>query len=170
MGLRHSYLQESKNQKDKLKVQKYIESLEQVDLDTKVSSKTKSELLVEFTKLWIKTHYLTDNQFNFEWFSIRKELDLMGISTPKYLLHTPYKTVVNSILSAKFGYAVGNNINDIISVAHNLMEHHPAYIKHFMLTLKVTEKPNLLNERDSSGKWQERYKKYTQQPERVILP
>ncbi|MDU4392789.1 MAG: hypothetical protein E7I55_02185, partial [Acinetobacter ursingii] len=91
--------------------------------------------------------------------------ELMGISTPKYLLHAPYKTVVNSILSAKFGYAVGNNINDMISVAHNLMEHHPAYIKHFMLTLKVTEKPNLLNERDSSGKWQERYKKYTQQPE-----
>ncbi|WP_223155289.1 DUF6035 family protein, partial [Acinetobacter baumannii] len=165
LGLRHSYLQESKNQKDKLKVQKYIESLERVDLDTKVPSKTKSELLVEFTKLWIKTHYLTDNQFNYEWFSIRKELELMGISTPKYLLHAPYKTVVNSILSAKFGYAVGNNINDMISVAHNLMEHHPAYIKHFMLTLKVTEKPNLLNERDSSGKWQERYKKYTQQPE-----
>ncbi|MDW5429438.1 hypothetical protein R7J51_24205, partial [Acinetobacter baumannii] len=82
---------------DKLKVQKYIESLERVDLDTKVPSKTKSELLVEFTKLWIKTHYLTDNQFNYEWFSIRKELELMGISTPKYLLHAPYKTVVNSI-------------------------------------------------------------------------
>lgn len=77
LGLRHSYLQESKNQKDKLKVQKYIESLEQVDLDTKVPSKTKSELLVEFTKLWIKTHYLTDSQFNFQWFSIRKELELM---------------------------------------------------------------------------------------------
>jgi hypothetical protein len=45
------------------------------------------------------------------------------------------------------------------------MEHHPAYIKHFMLTLKVTGKPNLLNERDNSGKWKERYKKYTQQPE-----
>ena len=42
---------------------------------------------------------------------------------------------------------------------------HPAYIKHFMLTLKVTGKPNLLNERDSSGKWKEHYKKYTQQSE-----
>lgn len=96
---------------------------------------------------------------------IREELELMGISTPKYLLHAPYKTVINSILSAKFGYAVGNNINEMVSVAHNLMEHHPAYIKHFMLTLKVTGKLNLLNERDSSGKWKERYKKYTQQPE-----
>ena len=89
----------------------------------------------------------------------------MGINAPQYILHAPYKTVVNSILSAKFGYAVGNNINDMVSVAHNLMEHHQAYIKHFMLTLKVTEKPNLLNERDSSGKWRERYKKYTQLPE-----
>ena len=34
-----------------------------------------------------------------------------------------------------------------------------------MLTLKVTGKANLLNERDSSGKWKERYKKYTQQSE-----
>lgn len=165
LGLQHSYLQESKNQKDKLKVQKYIESLEQVDLETKAPSKTKSELLVEFTELWVKTHYLTDSQFNFQWFSIRKELELMGISTPKYILHAPYKTVVNSILSAKFGYVVGNNINDMVSVAHNLMEHHPAYIKHLMLTLKVTGKPNLLNERDGSGKWKERYKKYVQLPE-----
>ena len=31
--------------------------------------------------------------------------------------------------------------------------------------LKVTGKPDLLNERDSSGKWKERYKKYVQQPE-----
>ncbi|EKU37809.1 hypothetical protein ACINWC141_3573 [Acinetobacter sp. WC-141] len=165
LGLQHSYLQESKNQKDKLKVQKYIESLEQVDLETQVPSKTKSELLTEFTELWIKTHYLTESQVNFQWLSIRKELELMGINAPQYILHAPYKTVVNSILSAKFGYAVGNNINDMVSVAHNLMEHHPAYIKHFMLTLKVTEKPNLLNERDSSGKWRERYQKYTQQPE-----
>lgn len=165
LGLQHSYLQESKNQKDKLKVQKYIESLEQVNLETKAPSKTKSELLVEFTELWVKTHYLTDSQFNFQWFSIRNELELMGISTPKYILHAPYKTVVNSILSAKFGYVVGNNINDMVSVAHNLMEHHPAYIKHLMLTLKVTGKPDLLNERDSSGKWKDRYKKYVQQPE-----
>ncbi|MBL8281514.1 MAG: hypothetical protein JNJ87_06420 [Acinetobacter junii] len=165
LGLQRNYLQESNNQKDKLKVKKYLESLEQIDLEPKVPSKTKSELLTEFTELWIKTHYLTDSQFNFHWFSIREELELMGISTPKYLLHAPYKTVINSILSAKFGYAVGNNINEMVSVAHNLMEHHPAYIKHFMLTLKVTGKLNLLNERDSSGKWKERYKKYTQQPE-----
>lgn len=165
LGLQKSYLQESKNQKDKLKVKMYLESLEQVDLEPKAPSKTKPELLIEFTELWVKIHYLTDSQFNFQWFSIRKELELIGISTPKYLLNAPYKTVINSILSAKFGYVVGNNINDMVSVAHNLMEHHPAYIKHFMLTLKVTGKPNLLNERDSSGKWKERYKKYTQQSE-----
>ncbi|WP_335994327.1 DUF6035 family protein [Acinetobacter pittii] len=169
LGLQHSYLQESKNQKDKLKVQKYIESLKQIDLDTQAPSKTKSELLVEFTELWRKTHYLTDSQFNYKWFSIRKELELMGISTPKYLLHAPYKTVVNSILSAKFGYVVGNNINDMVSVAHNLMEHHPAYIKHFLLTLKVTGKPNLLNNRDISGKWQRRYEAYKQQSENAKI-
>jgi len=33
--------------------------------------------------------------------------------------------VVNLILSAKFGYIVGNNINDMVSVAHNLMQYHP---------------------------------------------
>ncbi|MDR6107439.1 hypothetical protein QE365_002713 [Acinetobacter baylyi] len=77
--------------------------------------------------------------------------------------------MINSILSAKFGYAVGNNISDMVSVAHNLMEHHPLYIKHFMLTLKVTGKPNLLNERDISGKWRERYKKYTQQSEEIKM-
>lgn len=169
LGLPQSYLKESNNQKDKLKVKKYLESLEQADLEEKAPSKTKPELLAEFTELWVKTHYLTDGQFNFQWFSIRKELELMGIGTPKYLLHAPYKTVINSILSAKFGYAVGNNINDMVSVAHNLMEHHPAYIKHFMLTLKVTGKPNVLNERDSSGKWKERYKKYTQQPEEAKI-
>ena len=169
LGLPQSYLKELNNQKDKLKVKKYLESLEQVGLETKASSKTKSELLAEFTELWVKTHYLTDGQFNIQWFSIRNELEQMGISTPKYILHAPYKTVVNSILSAKFGYVVGNNINDVVSVAHNLMEHHPAYIKHFMLTLKVTGKPDLLNERDSSGKWKERYKKYTQQPEEAKM-
>ncbi|WP_332605194.1 DUF6035 family protein [Acinetobacter sp. ESBL14] len=165
LGLQQKYLQESNNKNDKLKIRKYLESLEQVDLDTKKPSKNKSELLVEFTELWVKAHYLTDSQFNFQWFYIREELELMAISTPKYILHAPYKTVVNSILSAKFGYVVGNNINDIVGVAHNLMEHHPAYIKHFMLTLKVTGKPDLLNERDSSGKWKQRYKRYTQQPE-----
>lgn len=165
LGLEQSYLKESNNQKDKLKVKKYLETLEQDDFETKTSLKTKSELLVEFTELWVKTHYLTDSQFNFQWFSIRKELELMGVSAPKYILHAPYKTVVNSILSAKFGYVVGNNINSMVSVAHNLMEHHSAYIKHFMLTLKVTGKSNLLNERDSSGKWEERYKQYTLQPE-----
>ncbi|MFG0750514.1 DUF6035 family protein [Acinetobacter ursingii] len=167
LGLQHNYLQESKNQEDKLKIKKYIESLEQVNVETKAQSQTKSELLVEFTELWAKTHYLTDNQFNYEWFSIRKKLELIGISTPKYILHAPYKTVVNSILSAKFGYVVGNNLNDMVSVAHNLMEHHPEYIKHFMLTLKVTGKPNLLTKRDTSGKWMGRYKKYTQQPEEL---
>ncbi|MDQ1208966.1 hypothetical protein QE380_001889 [Acinetobacter baylyi] len=169
LGLQQSYLQESKNQKDKLKVKKYLESMEHIGLEPKVPSKTKSELLVEFTQLWVKTHYLTDNQFNCEWFSIRKELELMGITTPKYPLQAPFKTVINSILSAKFGYAVGNNISDMVSVAHNLMEHHPLYIKHFMLTLKVTGKPNLLNERDISGKWRERYKKYTQQSEEIKM-
>lgn len=165
LGLQQKYLKENNNQKDKLKVKKYLESLDQADIETKAPSKTQSELLVEFTELWAKTHYLTESQFNFQWFSIRKELELMEISTPKYILHAPYKTVVNSILSAKFGYVVGNHINDMVSVAHNLMEHHPAYIKHFMLTLKVTGKPNLLNERDFSGKWKDRYKKYAQQPE-----
>lgn len=165
LGLQQSYLQESNNQKDKIKVKKYLESFEQVDPETKASSKTKSELLVEFTELWAKTHYLSDSQFNINWFSIRSELELMEIITPKYILYPPYKTVINSVLSAKFGYAVGNQINDMVSVAHNLMEHHPAYIKHFMLTLKVTGKSNLLNKRDGSGKWKERYKKYTQQPE-----
>lgn len=169
LGLQQSYLQESKNQKDKLKVKKYLESMEHIGLEPKVPSKTKSELLVEFTQLWVKKHYLTDNQFNCEWFTIRKELELMGITTPKYPLQAPFKTVINSILSAKFSYAVGNNISDMVSVAHNLMEHHPLYIKHFMLTLKVTGKPNLLNERDISGKWRERYKKYTQQSEEIKM-
>ena len=169
LGLQRNFLQESRNQNDKLKVKRYLESLEQADVETKAPSKTKSELLVEFTELWAKTHYLTDSQFNIQWFLIRNELDLIGISTPKYILHPPYKTVVNSILSAKFGYVIGNYINDMVSVAHNLMEHHPAYIKHFMLTLKVTDKPNLLNERDNSGKWKERYKKYVQQPEEAKI-
>lgn len=169
LGLHQSYLQESNNQKDKIKVKKYIESLEQPNFETKAPSKTKSELLVEFTALWAKIHYLSDSQFNIQWFSIRNELELMGISAPKFILHAPYKTVVNSVLSAKFGYAVGNNFNDMVSVAHNLMEHHPVYIKHFMLTLKMTDKPNLLNERDISGKWKERYKKYIQQPEEAKI-
>jgi hypothetical protein len=38
-----------------------------------------------------------------------------------------------------------------------------------MLTLKVTGKPNLLNERDSSGKWKDRYQKYTQQAEHIKI-
>lgn len=165
LGLQWNFLQKSRNQQDKLKVQKYLASLEQEDIGPELPSKTKSELLLEFNELWAKTHYLTDGQFNIQWFSIRNDLELIGINTPKYILHAPYKTVINSILSAKFGYVVGNHINDMVSVAHNLMEHHPAYIKHFLLTLKVTDKPNLLNERDSSGKWKERYKKYIQQPE-----
>ena len=45
------------------------------------------------------------------------------------------------------------------------MQYHLAYIKHFMLTLKVTGKPNLLNDRDNSDKLKERYQKYTQLPE-----
>ncbi|WP_336024229.1 DUF6035 family protein [Acinetobacter lwoffii] len=165
LGLQRNFLQESRNQQDKLKVQKYLASLELEDIKPELPSKTKSELLFQFNELWAKTHYLTEGQFNIQWFSIRNDLELIGISTPKYILHAPYKTVVNSILSAKFGYVIGNHINDMVSVAHNLMEHHPAYIKHFMLTLKVTDKPNLLNERDSSAKWKERYKKYIQQPE-----
>ena len=67
-----------------------------------VQSKTKPELLVEFTELWLKIHYLAEGQFNFQWFSIRKELELVGICIPKYILHAPYKTVASSILSAKF--------------------------------------------------------------------
>lgn len=162
LGLQQGYLKENSSKKDRLKVKKYIESLEQVYTEKEVLSKTK--LLVEFTKLWAKTYYLSESQFNVEWFVIRKHLEVLGVNTPKYILESPYKTVVNSILSAKLGYVVGNNISDMVSVAHNLMEHHSAYIKHFMLTLKVTDKPNLLNERDVSGKWKERYHKYIQQP------
>lgn len=165
LGLQRNYLQENNNLKDKLKVQKYIESLEKEEPILLCTSKTKSELLVEFNALWGKVRYLTDGQFNAQWFTIRKELELMQISVPKYILHAPFKTVINSILSAKTGFVVGNQLKDMVSVAHNLIEHHPEYIKHFMLTLKVTGKPNLLVERDKSGRWSERYKKYIQQPE-----
>lgn len=51
----------------------------------------------------------------------------MGISTPKYIFYVTYRAVINSILDEKFGYVVGNNINDMASLAYNLMEHHPAY-------------------------------------------
>ena len=57
----------------------------------------------------------------------------------------------------------------MVSVAHNLLEHHPEYIKHFMLTLKVTGKPDLLVERDKSGRWVERYRKYKEQPESLKI-
>lgn len=48
--------------------------------------------------------------------------------------------MINSILSAKLGYVIGYQITDLVGVAQNLMEHHPEYIKHFLLTLKVTKK------------------------------
>lgn len=167
LGLQRSYLQENKNYKDKLKVQKYIASLEKEVTALQVSSKTKSELLIEFNELWGKARYLTDGQFNTQWFAIRNELELMKISVPKYILHAPFKTVINSILSAKLGFVVGNQLKDMVSVAHNLIEHHPEYIKHFMLTLKITGKSSLLTERDYSGKWSERYGKYIQQSEEL---
>lgn len=165
LGLQRNYLQENVNQIEKLKVQKYLESLRQVDVEPETPSKTKSELLMEFDVLWRKNRYLTDGQFNAQWLVIRNELEKIGISAPKYILHAPYKSVINSILSAKDGFVVGNQLNDMVSVAHNLMEHHPEYIKHFMLTFKVTGKPSLLIDRDVSGKWTERYKKYIEQPE-----
>lgn len=165
LGIQRNYLQESKNDTDKLKVQKYTDSLEKEEHLIQSPSKTQSELLVEFNELWAKTHYLTDGQFNIQWFNIRSQLELMGVNAPKYILHTPFKTVINSILSARSGFVVGFGLKDMVSVAHNLMEHHPAYIKHFMLTLKITNKPNLLVERDKSGSWEERYRKYKEQSE-----
>lgn len=169
LGLPHNYIQESPNPNEKLKVQRYLASLEDENIEPEVQSKTRYELLMEFDGLWRKARYLTDGQFNAQWFVIRNELEKIGISVPKYILHAPYKSVINSILSAKDGFVVGNQLRDMVGVAHNLMEHHPAYIKHFMLTLKVTGKSNLLNERDNSGKWKERYKKYTQQPEEAKI-
>ncbi len=56
------------------------------------------------------------------------------------ITRSPFKTVINSILSAKLGYVIGYQITDLVGVAQNLMEHHPEYIKHFLLTLKVTSK------------------------------
>lgn len=169
LGAQRNYLQESKNHTDKLKVQKYIDSLESEEPLIQSSVKTKSELLSEFNELWTNSYYLTDGQFNIQWFALRSQLELIGIHAPKYILHAPFKTVINSILSAKTGFVVGNGFTNIVSVAHNLIEHHPEYIKHFMLTLKVTGKLNLLLERDKSGRWVERYRKYKEQPEALKI-
>lgn len=166
IGLQRNYLQVSTNQKDKLKVQKYHEILEEQEtLNTPF--KTKSELATEFSDLWKNARYLTDGQFNVNWFVIRNELEKLGINAPRYILTPPFKTVINSILSAKSGFVVGNQLKDMVSVAHNLMEHHPEYIKHFLLTLKVTGKADLLKQRDISGKWTARYEAYIQQPEEL---
>lgn len=164
LGLQRNYLLESNNYKDKLKVQKYLVSLEE-EVAVEVMFKAKSELLFEFIDLWQNARYLTDGQFNAKWFVIRNELERIGISVPKHILHAPFKTIINSILSAKSSFVVGNQLKDMVSVAHNLMEHHPEYIKHFLLTLKVTGKADLLKERDKSGKWTARYEAYIQQPE-----
>lgn len=169
LGAQRNYLQESKNHTDKLKVQKYIDSLENEEPLIQSSVKTKSELLSEFNELWTNSYYLTDGQFNIQWFALRSQLELIGIHAPKYILHAPFKTVINSILSAKTGFVVGNGFTNIVSVAHNLIEHHPEYIKHFMLTLKVTGKLNLLLERDKSGRWVERYRKHKEQPEALKI-
>ena len=166
LGLPQNYLQENKNHQDKLRVQKYQEALEEEEA-LKASQKSKSELFKEFYDLWASARYLTDSQFNIKWFEIRNGLEKLDIEAPKYILHAPFKTVINSILSAKLGIVVGNQLNDLVSVAHNLMEHHPEYIKHFLLTFKVTDKPDFLKERDTSGKWIARYGVYTKQPEEI---
>lgn len=53
----------------------------------------------------------------------------------------------------------------MVTIAHNLIENHPAYVKHFMLTLKIISNTKLLNKTDASDKLKERYKKYTQKSE-----
>lgn len=166
LDLPQSYLQESHDNEGRLKVRKYHEALGGREAFN-VPLRSKSELLTEFNSLWISAIYLTDNQFNIKWFAIRSELEKLGIDAPRYILHAPFKTVINSILSAKSGFVVGSQLNDMLSVAHNLMEHHPEYIKHFLLTLKVTGKPDLLKERDRSGKWNARYGAYIRQPEEL---
>jgi hypothetical protein len=46
----------------------------------------------------------------------------------------------------------------MVTIAHNLIENHPAYVKHFMLTLKIISNTKLLNKTDASDKLKERYK------------
>ncbi len=54
-------------------------------------------------------------------------------------LHTPFKTVINSILSARAGSVVqGVALLIWLVFAHNLLEHHPDISNTLCLPLKVT--------------------------------
>ncbi|MCY3124802.1 hypothetical protein ECE26_09015, partial [Acinetobacter baumannii] len=132
--------------------------IDYLEEDREISLKDKNELLGDFIDLWSNARYLSEAQFNAKWFLIYSDLEKLNINVPKNILRSPFKTVINSILSAKLGYVIGYQITDLVGVAQNLMEHHPEYIKHFLLTLKVTKKNNLLkNDLVKYERWIKRY-------------
>ncbi|MFJ1315925.1 hypothetical protein ACIKQ2_19300, partial [Acinetobacter baumannii] len=103
--------------------------IDYLEEDREISLKDKNELLGDFIDLWSNARYLSEAQFNAKWFLIYSDLEKLNINVPKNILRSPFKTVINSILSAKLGYVIGYQITDLVGVAQNLMEHHPEYIK-----------------------------------------
>ncbi|MCA4419755.1 hypothetical protein LDY12_15690 [Acinetobacter baumannii] len=127
-------------------------------------------MLGDFIDLWSNARYLSEAQFNAKWFLIYSDLEKLNINVPKNILRSPFKTVINSILSAKLGYVIGYQITDLVGVAQNLMEHHPEYIKHFLLTLKVTKKNNLLkNDLVKYERWIKRYSEDIRHPDSLKI-
>ncbi|HGH3155869.1 TPA: DUF6035 family protein, partial [Acinetobacter baumannii] len=144
--------------------------IDYLEEDREISLKDKNELLGDFIDLWSNARYLSEAQFNAKWFLIYSDLEKLNINVPKNILRSPFKTVINSILSAKLGYVIGYQITDLVGVAQNLMEHHPEYIKHFLLTLKVTKKNNLLkNDLVKYERWIKRYSEYIRQPDSLKI-
>ena len=115
-----------------------------------------NDVLREFEVLW---RAVIEQDYNFpsrsrlvaEWAHIRQKLMLFKIDAPEAITYSPYRTLINGLLSARQGRPVGTKQANLISVAHVFIETCPQFLMHFRLTLKHYGHDNLLQ--DKEGKW-----------------
>lgn len=130
-----------------------------------------NNVLHEFEVLW---NAVIQQDYNFtprsrlvaEWAHIRQKLMLFKIDAPEAITHSPYRTLINGLISAKRGEPVGMKYvqGELIRVAHVVFETCPQFLMHFRLTLRHYGHDHLLQEQDSNGKWAAKLNKHKTNP------
>ena len=153
-------LQEQIDQAKKLSIQAIGMSKSEI-FSTDLFVNFFSSELENFERLWQQNSIVDDEKYlQFNWNIIREKLSFFGIDAPEYINHSPYKTMITAILSAKKGRVFGCKHDKIISVAHNLVETCPQFLMQFRLTLKHTNHQALIDQQDREGKLKRKLSAY----------